>query len=190
MILHSFLHALVVNYTCTIYWYRAINIENGEANNVKNQLTGQFGTVPEVARQYKVSISLFAHFWLSWPLCGQYTVHIVIPWGSSLELEFPSAPDVVKGDYGRLGWVFQRVLKNWGPVSQRDSLKLGVKQQTIQLTVIFLYTSNAPWCVFTVNTYNGYSWLYFPCRPVMLHGVYLLLTRTMDIVDCIFPVDQ
>lgn len=34
---------------------RATNIENDEANNVKNQLSGQFGTVPEVARFYKVS---------------------------------------------------------------------------------------------------------------------------------------
>lgn len=35
---------------------RATNIENDEANNVKNQLTGQYGAVPEVARQYKVSL--------------------------------------------------------------------------------------------------------------------------------------
>ncbi|XP_061175070.1 aconitate hydratase, mitochondrial-like [Saccostrea echinata] len=33
----------------------ATNIENGEANNVKNQLTGQYGTVPEVARHYKAN---------------------------------------------------------------------------------------------------------------------------------------
>jgi len=31
----------------------AINIENGEANNVKNQLTGEMGKVPDVARWYK-----------------------------------------------------------------------------------------------------------------------------------------
>ena len=31
----------------------AINVENMEANNVKNQLTGQWGGVPEVAREYK-----------------------------------------------------------------------------------------------------------------------------------------
>lgn len=31
----------------------AINIDNGEANNVKNQLTGEFGKVPDVARDYK-----------------------------------------------------------------------------------------------------------------------------------------
>merc|ERR1711931_342020 len=31
----------------------AINIENGEANNVKNQVTGEYGGVPDVARDYK-----------------------------------------------------------------------------------------------------------------------------------------
>lgn len=31
----------------------AINEENGEANNVKNQFTGEYGKVPDVARQYK-----------------------------------------------------------------------------------------------------------------------------------------
>jgi aconitate hydratase len=31
----------------------AINAENGEANKVKNQLTGEFGKVPDVARAYK-----------------------------------------------------------------------------------------------------------------------------------------
>jgi len=31
----------------------AINAENGKANAIKNQLTGQFGAVPEVARAYK-----------------------------------------------------------------------------------------------------------------------------------------
>ncbi|XP_054722077.1 probable aconitate hydratase, mitochondrial isoform X2 [Uloborus diversus] len=31
----------------------AINSENGEANNVKNQLTGEWGTVPDTARYYK-----------------------------------------------------------------------------------------------------------------------------------------
>jgi aconitate hydratase len=31
----------------------AINIENDKANNIKNQLTGQFGAVPDVARDYK-----------------------------------------------------------------------------------------------------------------------------------------
>lgn len=31
----------------------AINEENGEVNKVKNQLTGQYGPVPDVARQYK-----------------------------------------------------------------------------------------------------------------------------------------
>ena len=31
----------------------AINEENGQANNVKNQLTGEYGKVPDVARYYK-----------------------------------------------------------------------------------------------------------------------------------------
>ena len=31
----------------------AINDENGEANNIRNQLTGEFGKVPDVARYYK-----------------------------------------------------------------------------------------------------------------------------------------
>jgi aconitate hydratase len=31
----------------------AINEENGEANNVKNQLNKQYGKVPDVARYYK-----------------------------------------------------------------------------------------------------------------------------------------
>jgi len=31
----------------------AINEENGEANNVKNQITGEWGAVPDTARQYK-----------------------------------------------------------------------------------------------------------------------------------------
>ncbi len=31
----------------------AINEENGEANNIRNQLTGEFGKVPDVARHYK-----------------------------------------------------------------------------------------------------------------------------------------
>ena len=35
--------------------FRAINEENEEANNVRNQLTGEFGSVPDTARDYKVS---------------------------------------------------------------------------------------------------------------------------------------
>ena len=31
----------------------AINEENGEANNIRNQLTNEFGKVPDVARYYK-----------------------------------------------------------------------------------------------------------------------------------------
>jgi hypothetical protein len=43
----------------------AINTENGEANNVKNQLTGEFGPVPATARDYKVSLLdlLFSVMW-------------------------------------------------------------------------------------------------------------------------------
>uniref|UniRef100_A0A646QIT0 Aconitate hydratase, mitochondrial n=1 Tax=Hemiscolopendra marginata TaxID=943146 RepID=A0A646QIT0_9MYRI len=33
----------------------AINFENGEANKVKNQLTGEWGAVPDIARQYKAT---------------------------------------------------------------------------------------------------------------------------------------
>jgi aconitate hydratase len=31
----------------------AINAENGEANKVKNALNGEYGAVPDVARDYK-----------------------------------------------------------------------------------------------------------------------------------------
>ena len=34
---------------------RAINSENGEANKIKNQLTGEWGTVPDTARHYKAN---------------------------------------------------------------------------------------------------------------------------------------
>lgn len=34
---------------------RAINAENGEANKVKNQLTGEWGAVPDTARHYKAN---------------------------------------------------------------------------------------------------------------------------------------
>lgn len=33
----------------------ATNIENGEMNNIKNQRTGEWGTVPDVARDYKAN---------------------------------------------------------------------------------------------------------------------------------------
>lgn len=32
----------------------AVNAENNEVNKVKNQLTGEYGAVPDVARAYKV----------------------------------------------------------------------------------------------------------------------------------------
>lgn len=34
-------------------YFRATNIENNEMNKIKNQLTGQWGSVPDVARHYK-----------------------------------------------------------------------------------------------------------------------------------------
>ena len=37
---------------------RAINYENDQANNVKNQLTGDYGAVPDTARHYKVCESM------------------------------------------------------------------------------------------------------------------------------------
>lgn len=33
----------------------AVNIENDGVNKIKNQLTGEYGGVPDVARHYKVS---------------------------------------------------------------------------------------------------------------------------------------
>ena len=55
---------LFSHFTCmTVFFYtikssylRAINEENDKANNVKNQVTGEYGPVPETARQYKVTI--------------------------------------------------------------------------------------------------------------------------------------
>lgn len=34
-------------------FFRATNAENGEMNKIKNQLSGEWGTVPDVARHYK-----------------------------------------------------------------------------------------------------------------------------------------
>lgn len=34
-------------------YFRAINSENNEANKIKNQLNGDWGTVPDTARYYK-----------------------------------------------------------------------------------------------------------------------------------------
>lgn len=39
-----------------LIFFRAINIENDEANKIKNQLTGEWGSVPDTARHYKVLI--------------------------------------------------------------------------------------------------------------------------------------
>lgn len=33
--------------------FRAVNADNGEVNKIKNQLTGEWGGVPDVARHYK-----------------------------------------------------------------------------------------------------------------------------------------
>jgi aconitate hydratase len=56
---------MFIGFVCSLYlirhlnnWLfdsncRAINIENEEANNVKNQLNGEWGTVPDTARAYK-----------------------------------------------------------------------------------------------------------------------------------------
>ena len=41
-------------YKCILLFYRATNIENKEVNKVKNQLNGEYSSVPEVARHYKV----------------------------------------------------------------------------------------------------------------------------------------
>lgn len=36
-----------------VYFRRAINMENNEANKIKNILTGDWAGVPDVARNYK-----------------------------------------------------------------------------------------------------------------------------------------
>ena len=41
-------------YKFIFLFYRATNIENKEVNKVKNQLNGEYSSVPEVARHYKV----------------------------------------------------------------------------------------------------------------------------------------
>jgi len=47
-----FLHSLIT--ICPVVVYSAINAENGEANKVRNVLTGEVGAVPATARAYKV----------------------------------------------------------------------------------------------------------------------------------------
>ena len=37
-----------------LLFHRAINSENDKANHVKNQMTGEYGVVPDTARYYKV----------------------------------------------------------------------------------------------------------------------------------------
>lgn len=41
--------------TNSIFVFRAINIENDEANNIKNQVKGNWGGVPDIAREYKAA---------------------------------------------------------------------------------------------------------------------------------------
>ena len=36
-------------------YYSAVNAENREMNKVRNQITGEYGPVPDTARYYKVS---------------------------------------------------------------------------------------------------------------------------------------
>lgn len=43
------------HYHNNIFRFRATNSENGEMNKIKNQLTGEWGTVPDVARHYKAN---------------------------------------------------------------------------------------------------------------------------------------
>ena len=35
--------------------YRAVNSENDKVNSIKNQLNGEYGAVPDTARDYKVN---------------------------------------------------------------------------------------------------------------------------------------
>jgi aconitate hydratase len=43
-----------INEINSILMFRAVNEENGEANNIKNRLTNEWGKVPDIARYYKV----------------------------------------------------------------------------------------------------------------------------------------
>ena len=42
----------------------AINIENDEANKIKDAISGEYGAVPDVARHYKVNILIVTCFYL------------------------------------------------------------------------------------------------------------------------------
>lgn len=44
----------------------AVNIDNDAVNKVKNQLTGEFGGVPDVARFYKVRVAKRPTTFLRW----------------------------------------------------------------------------------------------------------------------------
>ena len=41
--------------TIFFHYFSAVNYDNEELNNVKNQLNGEYGGVPDTARYYKVN---------------------------------------------------------------------------------------------------------------------------------------
>ena len=51
---------IIYNITLCVQCYvcRGINVENDEPNNIKNQLTGEWGATPDTARAYKVRIEM------------------------------------------------------------------------------------------------------------------------------------
>jgi len=44
-----------INEMLLAFIHRAVNSENDKVNNIKNQLTGEYGAVPDTARDYKVN---------------------------------------------------------------------------------------------------------------------------------------
>ena len=44
-----------INEMLLSFIHRAVNSENDKVNNIKNQLTGEYGAVPDTARDYKVN---------------------------------------------------------------------------------------------------------------------------------------
>ncbi len=68
--MHQCSHTLLI----LVLFFSATNAENKELNNVKNQLTGEFGGVPDTARYYKVNGS-------SERLClkvQMYVIHFIV----------------------------------------------------------------------------------------------------------------
>lgn len=53
--------------------FSATNAENGEMNNVKNQVTGEYGPVPDTARYYKV----YTHISCTVSVHCMYNVHVL-----------------------------------------------------------------------------------------------------------------